>query len=170
MTAPNGNKNAKGNKGGGRPSAYKPEYVELAKNYCEQGATDEDLARYFHVTERTINTWKGKYIEFNSALKENKPKADNVVERSLFEKATGYSHPAVHVSNYKGEITVTPFIKHYPPDTTAMIYWLKNRQPNKWRNKQEIEHTHTNKYDDMTDDQLIAEKERLERIASGDNR
>lgn len=50
----------------------------------------------------------------------------------------GYSHPETHVSNYMGDITKTELIKHYPSDTVAAFIWLKNRQPEKWRDKIEI--------------------------------
>lgn len=55
----------------------------------------------------------------------------------MFERATYYSHPDTHISNFQGDITVTPLTKHYPPDTTACIFWLKNRKPKDWRDKVE---------------------------------
>jgi hypothetical protein len=55
----------------------------------------------------------------------------------------GYSHPDVHVSNYQGEITVTPLVKHYAPDPVACIFWLKNRRPDLWRDK--VDHSLTGK-------------------------
>ena len=59
----------------------------------------------------------------------------------LYKRALGYEHPEVHVSNYQGEITLTPLTKHYPPDTQAASLWLRNRQPKKWRDKQDLEHS-----------------------------
>jgi hypothetical protein len=135
MAAPKGNKNAVGNKGGGRRSQYKPEYAGWAEKLAKLGATDADLAEAFDVTEATINAWKKAHVEFALSLKSGKLVADAEVAEALYRRAVGYSHPDVHISNYQGEITVTPIEKHYPPDPTSMIFWLKNRQPAKWRDK-----------------------------------
>jgi hypothetical protein len=126
---------------GGRPSVFRQEYIELAYNYCLLGATDEQLAGFFNVTRSTISAWKTKQPKFLSALKRGKIEADAQVARSLFKRATGYSHPETHVSNYQGEITLTELVKHYPPDTTACIYWLKNRRPESWKDKIELSTT-----------------------------
>jgi hypothetical protein len=128
---------------GGRPTAYKPEYAKEAFEYCSIfGASDKMLAEKFKVSESTLNLWKLKHKEFSEALKAGKEEFDTKnVEKALRDRALGYSHPDVHISNYQGEITVTDIQKHYPPDTTACIFWLKNRQPDKWRDKQELEHS-----------------------------
>lgn len=122
----------------GRPTAFKPEYVEQAFNYCLLGATDVQMADFFKVTEKTINTWKKNYPEFADALYRGKTLADAQVANSLFKRATGFSHPETHISCYQGEIIQTEVTKHYAPDTTACIFWLKNRQPDKWRDKVEV--------------------------------
>jgi len=116
-----------------RPTAYKPEYAAQAKVMCELGATDAHLAEAFNVSTVTINAWKAQFPEFLNSLKIGKEPADNMVERSLYQRAIGYSHPEDHISNYQGEVTITPTIKHYPPDTTACIFWLKNRKPEQYR-------------------------------------
>lgn len=141
MPAAKGNKNAKGNKGGGRRSIYKAEYANIAKNLCLLGATDEEIASAFLVSETTVNNWKKKYIEFSLALKEGKQIADAKVAQSLFNRALGYSHEEDKIFNDQGVPLIVPTVKHYPPDTTAAIFWLKNRQPAKWREKQEVETT-----------------------------
>lgn len=122
----------------GRPTLFRDEYVERAYKLCLLGATDAELADFFEVCERTINTWKEDYPEFLQSLKAGKASADAAVAESLYKRAVGYSHPDVHVSNYQGEITVTPLTKHYPPDTGAAFIWLKNRQPHKWKDKVEV--------------------------------
>src|SRR5690606_22212030 len=101
--------------------------------------TDKELAEFFGVTERTINAWKGAHPKFLHALKEGKQLADAQVAEKLFQRAIGYSHPDVHISNFQGIITQTPITKHYPPDPTSMIFWLKNRRPDLWRDKPEPE-------------------------------
>jgi hypothetical protein len=125
----------------GRPSKYKPEFCQLGYNYCLLGATDKGLASFFEVSEDTIHEWKKVYPEFSESLKAGKEQADAVVASSLFHRATGFSHPDTDIKIFKGRIIKTPLTKHYPPDSTAAIFWLKNRNPKQWRDKQEIEHS-----------------------------
>ena len=122
----------------GRPTLFRDEYVEQAYKLCLLGATDAELADFFEVCERTINTWKEDYPEFLQSLKAGKASADAAVAESLYKRALGYSHPDVHISNFQGMITVTDIVKHYPPDTGAAFIWLKNRQPHKWKDKVEV--------------------------------
>jgi hypothetical protein len=125
----------------GRPSPYKSEYAGQAQKLCELGATDAEIADFFNVDARTVYRWKHDHEDFCQALKAGKAAADERVERSLYHRAVGYEHPDVHISNYQGDVTATPIVKHYPPDTTAMIFWLKNRRRAEWRDKQEHEHS-----------------------------
>lgn len=143
MPAPKGNKNAAGNRGGGRPTKYKPEYAEMAFRIALIGATDEELAAIFGVSETTLNAWKKEHVEFSEALKEGKAPADGKVAASLYHRALGYSHDAVKIAvdANTGAEAVVPYTKHYPPDTTACIFWLKNRQSDHWRDKQDLEHS-----------------------------
>lgn len=133
-------KNSKESPKTGRPSLYRPEYDEQANKLCKLGATDKDLADFFGTTEQTINNWKLAHTSFFESLKAGKVLADAEVANRLYQRALGYSHPEVHVSNYLGEVTLTPLTKHYPPDATSAIFWLKNRDPARWRDKQEVEH------------------------------
>lgn len=124
---------------GGRKSAFKEEYVDLALKFCLLGATDKDLASFFSVSEQTINNWKKIYPEFLESLKKGKNIADANVASSLYRSAIGYSHKDTKLFLNDGKVIKEEFMKHYPPDTTAAIFWLKNRQPEKWRDKKEIE-------------------------------
>ena len=133
---------------GGRPKTTVKQRVEMItfdyekiKKLAEFGFIDTQLAELFGVNESTITRWKKASPELMRVLKEGKGIADARVVRSLYERATGYEHQEMHISNYQGVITETKIIKHYPPDSTAMIFWLKNRQPDKWRDKQEIDFT-----------------------------
>jgi hypothetical protein len=135
----------------GRPSKYKTEYAEQAYKLCLLGATDKDMASFFDVNEDTINEWKKTHEEFSESLKRGKVEADAVIAQKLFHRAKGYEHPEDQIFNNKGEAMIVPTIKHYPPDTTAAIFWLKNRQPDKWRDKQEVTSTNTNINTDITD-------------------
>lgn len=124
----------------GRPTKYKEEYAELAYNYCLLGAIDDELAEFFDVHVSTINQWKHDYPEFSDSIKKGKSIADAKVAQALFHRATGYSHEDVDIKMYEGGIIETPYTKYYPPDATSAIFWLKNRQPKKWRDKQITEH------------------------------
>jgi len=117
----------------GRPSKYIKDADRQAKCLTELGAIDADLAKFFGVSIQTITTWKKKHSSFLASLKKGKADADSEVKKALFKRATGYSHPDTHISNYMGEITVTAIEKHYPPDTTACIFWLQNRDPENWK-------------------------------------
>lgn len=125
-------------RGKGRPTKYKESYNELAFNYCLLGATDEELGVFFDVDEATVNRWKVDHKDFCASIKKGKEIADATVASKLFHRATGYEHPDTDIKMFEGEIIQTPLTKYYPPDTTAAIFWLKNRQPKKWRDKQEI--------------------------------
>ncbi|MDO6706779.1 hypothetical protein [Photobacterium sp. 1_MG-2023] len=125
----------------GRKTKYKKDFDQLAYNYCLLGATDAKLAEFFDVSEQTINTWKKSHSSFLESIKKGKAQADAQVAASLFGRAVGYSHPEVKVATHEGKITdEKEYNKHYPPDTTAAIFWLKNRQPEMWRDKQEVKH------------------------------
>ena len=116
-----------------RPSSYKEEYVEQAEKLSKLGLTDKEMAEFFGVTERTFNTWKTKHPEFLQSLKKGKTLADANVVESLYFRACGYSHEAVKIMQYEGQPVVEPYIEHYPPDTTACLAWLHNRQRDKWQ-------------------------------------
>lgn len=140
MPAPKGNKNAVGNKGGGRDSSYKPEYANIAKTACELGATNHELGQMFGVSSATIIAWSHRYVEFSDALTCGKEAADVRVERALYNRAVGYSFESEKIFNHQGEIIRAPTTEHVPPDPSAAKLWLTNRKPENWRDKQEHEH------------------------------
>jgi hypothetical protein len=129
----------------GRPSLYKKEYDNKVYKLCLLGATDKEIADFFDISEATLNNWKNEYPEFLESIKRGKMEADATVSQKLYHRAIGYEHPETITASYQGEITDTKeVIKHYAPDPTAAIFWLKNRQPGKWRDKQEVESVNTN--------------------------
>lgn len=126
---------------GGRPSGYKPEFAKQTEKLCELGATDEEVADFFEVSVRTVYRWQAQHAEFCHALKAGKVAADERVERSLYHKAVGYTFDSEKVFQFQGVVVRAPVKEHVPPDTTAAIFWLKNRRPDLWRDRQQLEHT-----------------------------
>ena len=124
---------------GGRPSKWKDEYLELARKAAALGATDREVAEFLDVSERTLNYWKQDKPELVEALKVGKEAADDRVEQSLYRRALGYSHDGVKMHVVDGAVALTPYTEHYPPDTTAAIFWLKNRRKAEWRDKTETD-------------------------------
>lgn len=127
----------------GRPSSYRPEYAVQAALLCQTGATDAELAGHFKVTTVTIWRWQAIHPDFFNALKRAKGAADERVERSLYARATGYTYEAVKIFMPAGakKAVFAKYQEHVPPDTTAMIFWLKNRNQKDWRDRQEHAHS-----------------------------
>ena len=100
--------------------------LEKVEVIASMGLIDEQIAVILDISVRTLNYWK-KRPAFMQALKRGKLKADFAVTQSLYRKAVGYEA----LDKYKVRVKV-------PGDTTAMIFWLKNRQPDKWRDRQEV--------------------------------
>lgn len=124
-----------------RPTKFRPEFVAQAAKLCVLGATDQEIADFFGVEVRTIYRWKADNDEFCQSLKAGKAVADERVERSLFQKAVGYEQDEVKIfmpANAGGPV-YAPFRAKIAPDTTAAIFWLKNRRPDLWRDKRETE-------------------------------
>lgn len=139
---------------GGRPTKYKATYCGQVYKLCLLGATDKDIADFFEVTESTINLWKTTYYRFSESIKKGKKLADMIVAESLFQRSKGATvkkQTAIKVRTTgsdengkrytKEEIQVINLKEQIPPDTTAMIFWLKNRHSKEWRDKQEVEVT-----------------------------
>jgi hypothetical protein len=122
----------------GRPSSYRKEYDQVAKEMCRQGATDAELADAFEVTITTIKNWRISHSSFFAAVKSGKEESDDLVERSLYNRAVGYSYDAVKFFCHDGEVIREPYREHVPPDTVACIFWLKNRRPQEWRDKHDL--------------------------------
>lgn len=117
----------------GRPSSFSDKLAERLLVLATNGATEAQLAKAAGVSIVTLRAWKAAHPTFLVALKEAKDIADEIVEASLYRRATGYSHSAVKFFAHNGVVTSEKYVEHYPPDTTACIFWLKNRKPDQWR-------------------------------------
>jgi hypothetical protein len=126
---------------GGRPTKYVPAYAKIAAQMCKLGATDADLAAAFGVTTVTIWNWQSRYPEFFNALRVGKGKPDDKVERSLYQRAVGYSYSTEKIFHHQGTITRAQCIEHVPPDPGAAKIWLTNRRSEQWRDKSTTELT-----------------------------
>lgn len=123
----------------GRPSKFKPEFIKQAEKLCALGLTDAEIANFFEITPVTLWRWKSANEEFCNALKAGKEPADDRVERSLYQRAIGYEQEEVKIFMPSGaaEPVYAPFTAKIAPDVTACIFWLKNRRPERWREKQD---------------------------------
>ena len=127
-----------------------PDKLLLLEAWARNGLTDEQIAGNMGINVRTLYNWKKKSVRIFQSLKVNKELADIEVENALRKKALGFRETEQTVSMRKTveyengkrvrEVTepvVMESERYYPPDTTAQIFWLKNRKPEQWRDEQE---------------------------------
>ena len=128
-----------------------PESLILLEGWARDGLTDEQIAKNMGISVATLYNWKNTYLEILEALKKGKEVIDNIVENALLKRALGHRYDEVTI---EGGIETKRVTKEVQPDTTAQIFWLKNRRPDKWRDKQNVEvsgslKTETSKLDDL---------------------
>ena len=111
------------------------------QGWARDGLTDKDIAYNMGISETSIHIWKKRHPEIAEALKQGKEVADRIVENSLFKSAVGYDYDEVTtIQNESGEIVHTKRVKkHASPNPTSMIFWLKNRKPEVWRDAKKID-------------------------------
>ncbi len=123
----------------GQPTKYRRKYIEQVEKLCKLGATDVEMADFFGCAVSTFYKWQKDFPKFSEAIKNGKIIADLEVANALFNRAVGYERKEV-VEVVKGGETVEEIVtKFYPPDTTAQIFWMKNRRKDDWREKSELE-------------------------------
>jgi len=122
-----------------------PEGLTLLEGWARQGLTDKQIAHNIGITEQTLNVWKNQYPSLSESLKKGKEVIDLEVENALLKRALGYeytettSERQLNRKTGQYEMTVTKkVVKQVIPDTTAQIFWLKNRRPDIWRDKQDV--------------------------------
>jgi len=130
-------------RGRGAPTTYRKEYAEQAKHLCRLGATYQDLAYAFSTSLTSISKWRAVHRDFAQALKAGAKEANDRMEHSLYHRGVGYSYDAVKIFMPAGakQPIYAPYVEHMPPDPTSMIFWLKNRDPERWRDVQQLEHS-----------------------------
>jgi hypothetical protein len=122
----------------GRPVEYQPKFADIARAMAKLGATDHEIAEELGVVTSTVWRWRSKHPDFCSALLEGKEAFDDRIERSLAQKAAGYTFHTEKVMQFEGQVIRADIVEHIPPDVGAIKLWLSNRRPDKWREKQEV--------------------------------
>lgn len=129
-----------------RPTKFKKEYCKIVKDLALLGKTDRQIAAEFRISEATLNVWKKQFPEFLEAMRSKKDKADVKVIGSLFKRAVGYKYKETTIEGGKIKIVT----KEVPGDVTAQTFWLRNRQKENWRDRQQI----GVEFENMTEQQL----------------
>ena len=134
---------------GGRPTKYNPDYhPKKVIGYCLLGLTDEQIAGIFEIAVSTLYEWKKEFPEFSEAIKNGKEEADVKIAASLYKRATGHKEKKTipiklkETKNGEGSTERVELVEvedYYPPEVSAQIFWLKNRNPQMWRDKKEVE-------------------------------
>jgi transcriptional regulator with XRE-family HTH domain len=108
------------------------------EGWARDGLTEEQIAHNMGIARQTLNEWKKRFTSISDTLKRGKEVVDRQVENALLKRALGYEFTEVTI---EAGIETKRVIKQIAPDTTAQIFWLKNRKPEEWRDKQNIEHS-----------------------------
>lgn len=124
----------------GRPSVLTEFVKEKIVQLVLEKKTNAQICEIIGINPKTLGEWQKRDQELRITIKEAKARVDTIVEDTLIHRALGYSHPEEKIMVINDQIVRVETTKHYPPDTASMIFWLKNRQPEKWREKTEIEH------------------------------
>lgn len=111
------------------------------EGWARDGLTDEQMAHNIGISASTLYDWKKKYPELSESLKRGKEVVDRQVENALLKTALGFEYEEETVTNTGAVVTTKKYSK---PNTTAQIFWLKNRKSNEWRDQQHIEQTNRN--------------------------
>ena len=134
------------------------EGLTLLEGWARDGLTDEQIAGNIGINTSTLYDWKNKFSKISEALKKGKEVVDIQVENALLKRALGYTYKETTSGcDENGELKVTKVVtKEVVPDTTAQIFWLKNRRPDLWRDKQNIEHSGqiNNPFADLSTEEL----------------
>lgn len=122
----------------GRPTKYRPEFLGQARKLAAMGHTEAEIASFFEVHVRNFRRWKISHPELAAALVPGKAEAIEQVTKSLFRQAVGYSHDAVKIMlGRDGKPVIVNYVEQVPANVAAGIFWLKNVDPEHWRDRRE---------------------------------
>lgn len=125
----------------GRPSNFNASVAGAIVTLFKEGKTESQVSEILGIHINTLKNWKKSDPDFMEATKDAKAAADDLVEAALFTRAIGYSHKEVKIMSYEGQSFEHEYIKQVEPDANAAQFWLRNRRPEKWRDKTETELT-----------------------------
>ena len=112
----------------------------MIEGWARDGLTDEQIAKNIGISRSTLNEWKKKYSDISDTLKQGKEVIDRQVENALLKRAIGYEYEEVSEKFEGGVLTERKVTKkQVVPDTTAQIFWLKNRKPSMWRDRAQVD-------------------------------
>ena len=116
-----------------------PDGLTAIEGWAREGATDSDISKKIGVVLSTFCEWKNRFPQISEALKKGKAPVDFEVENALLKRALGFEYvEKKKVRMPDGSERIENTVKYVVPDTTAQIFWLKNRRPDKWRDKHEV--------------------------------
>lgn len=130
----------------------KEDNLKLLEAWARDGLTNEQIAHNIGIRSKTLYEWINKFSVIGDALKRGKEVVDIEVENALLKRALGYSYQETtrELSKETGQLVITKVVtKQVIPDTTAMIYWLKNRKPKQWRDKPTLDTDMSNMIESM---------------------
>lgn len=153
------------------PDFLDKEQAQVITHLCMLGATEAELAAYFEVSTKAFNSWVTQFRGVAQAVRQGREIADAKVTASLFKSAIGYEHEDVHISNYMGQITETKIIRRYPPNAQSCMFWLKNRRPDLWKEKVDLEHSGRVETKETIDLSTLTQEQRdlLRSVLAGSN-
>ena len=127
-----------------------PDKLILLEGWARDGLTDKQIAHNIGISEQTLNAWKNNYPSFSESLKKGKEVVDRLVENALLKRALGYEYEEVAEKYEAGILTERKVTKkHVVADTTAQIFWLKNRKPEEWRDKRIVDNSSNQKAEEL---------------------
>lgn len=116
------------------------------QGWARDGLSDEQIAHNIGINKGTLCVWKNRFPEFADAIKKGKEVVDREVENAMLKRALGYEYdevtqePVTDKDTGITEMRVTKRVtKQIVPDVTAQIFWLKNRKPEEFRDKRDVE-------------------------------
>lgn len=117
-----------------------PEGLNRVRGWARDGLTQVEIAEKMGITRNSLKTWKDRFPDFKEAIEKGKEHYDNKVVETLHRCATGYHYRESETLKDKdgNMIQEKTFNRYAKPDITALIFWLKNRRPDLWRNVQQI--------------------------------
>lgn len=137
--------------GAGRPKGsdtYEPKHADWVRKWGATGAVVAEMCEWLGISVSTFYRWRSEHPEFLEATKTGKAPADDRVQRSFFERATGYDYTEeqaikVKIDKDTEKVEIVTITKHMPADPLAAFKWLTNRRNDEWKDRRSVEHSGT---------------------------